>query len=196
MIFEPLPVEGAYLVRLEPRGDERGFFARTWCEDEFRDAGIGVAFVQQSMARSNRAGTLRGLHLQLEPYAEAKMVRCIRGAIFDVFVDLREGSPTYLRTASVRIDADRGDALYIPAGCAHGYQTLVDDTDVLYAMSERYAPGAARGIIWNDAQIGIAWPLAEPILSDADRGSPSLAAFLAARAAQRETAAAAANAVK
>jgi dTDP-4-dehydrorhamnose 3,5-epimerase len=179
-----LAVSGAFLVRPEPRADERGSFARTWCADEFAAAGIDVEFVQQSMARSTRRGTLRGMHLQLEPHGEAKYVRCVRGAIYDAIVDLREGSPTYLAGAAVTLDAEGGDALYVPAGCAHGYQTLVDDTDVIYAMSVRYAPDAARSIAWDDPRFAIAWPVDDPILSDADRTAPALERYLAeARAA-------------
>jgi dTDP-4-dehydrorhamnose 3,5-epimerase len=178
MIFEPLPVAGAFLVRLERHPDERGFFARTWCEDEFRTAGIHAIFVQQSLAHSVRRGTLRGMHLQLAPNAEAKYVRCVAGAIFDALVDLRSDSPTYLRSASVEIDAADGGAVYVPAGCAHGYQTLIDNTEVLYAMSSRYAAPSARSIRWSDAALGVAWPLANPILSAQDANAPTLEFFL------------------
>jgi dTDP-4-dehydrorhamnose 3,5-epimerase len=179
MEFEPLRIAGAFRIRLERRDDARGFFARTFCSDEFARAGLPVAFPQQSLARSQRAGTLRGLHLQLEPHAEDKHVRCVRGRIFDAFVDLRPASPTFLLTESVVLDADAGDAIFVPRGCAHGYQTLADATDVLYAMSSIYAPAAARSLAWNDPQLAIAWPLADPILSDADRAAPGLAALLA-----------------
>lgn len=183
MIFQPLAIAGAFLVRQERREDERGSFARTWCEDEFRDAGIDAVFVQQSMARSVHRGTLRGMHLQLDPHGEAKYVRCVRGAIYDAFADLREDSPTFRSVVAVRLDARDGDAVFVPAGCAHGYQTLEDDTDVIYAMSARYAATAARSIAWNDPEFAIAWPVRDPILSAADRDAPSLAAFLAQRAA-------------
>ncbi len=197
MIFEATAIGGAYVIRLERREDDRGFFARTCCDDELSEAGIHVRFVQQSIARSTRAGTLRGMHLQVAPHEEAKLVRCVRGAIFDVFVDLREESPTFLRIAGVRLDAERGDAVFVPGGCAHGYQTLTDDTDVLYAMSTRYAANAARSVAWNDSELGIAWPLPNPIMSAVDRDAPSLRRFLADRAAgQREVVAASANAAK
>jgi dTDP-4-dehydrorhamnose 3,5-epimerase len=176
--FVKLPVAGALLVRLEARADERGFFARTFCVDEFAAAGLPADFPQQSMARSGRAGTLRGMHLQLEPHAEAKYVRCTRGRIFDAFVDLRPDSPTFRRSASVTLDGESGDALFVPAGCAHGYQTLVDDTDVIYAMSSRYAPAAARSIRYDDPLMRIAWPLSDPTLSTADREAPGLEEFL------------------
>ena len=181
MKFLELPLAGAYLVRLDLHPDERGFFARSFCADEFAAAGLPADFPQQSLARSRRAGTLRGLHLQLEPHAEDKYVRCVRGRIFDAIVDLRPGSPTYLRAAAVELDADSGDALFVPAGFAHGYQTLCDDTDVLYAMSARYAPAAARSIRWNDPAFAIAWPLGDPILSAADRDAPGLEQFLRER---------------
>lgn len=184
MKFVKLPLAGAYLVGLELRQDERGFFARSFCADEFAAAGLPVDFPQQSLARSRRAGTLRGLHLQLDPHAEDKYVRCVRGRIFDAIVDLRPSSPTYLQSTSVVLDDQAGDALFVPAGLAHGYQTLVDDTDVLYAMSARYAPAAARSIRWNDPGLSIAWPSAEPILSEADRDAPGLAQFLSERGAR------------
>jgi dTDP-4-dehydrorhamnose 3,5-epimerase len=178
MIFERLPVAGAYLVHLEPHVDERGFFARTWCEDEFAAAGIDVHFVQQSLAKSVSRGTLRGMHLQLAPHEEAKFVRCVSGSIFDAFVDLRPGSATFLQSASVTIDARRGDAVFVPAGCAHGYQTLEDDVEVLYAMSSRHAAQAARSILWSDPALRIAWPILAPIVSRGDAGAPTLAAYL------------------
>jgi dTDP-4-dehydrorhamnose 3,5-epimerase len=183
MIFEPTPIAGAFVVRLEVRADERGFFARTFCVDEFEAAGIVTSFVQQSLARSTRRGTLRGMHFQCEPHGEDKFVRCTRGGIFDAIVDLRPNSPSFRRVFTVELDAVTGDALFVPRGCAHGYQTLEDETDVLYAMSSRYAPQAARAIRYDDPALAIAWPLSEPILSAADRSAPGLAAALAEVAA-------------
>lgn len=182
MIFEPTPVAGSFLVRLERREDARGFFARSWCEDEFAAHGLATSFPQQSLARSLRAGTLRGMHLQVAPHAEDKYVRCTRGRIFDAIHDLRPASPSFGRSFWAVLDADGGDALYVPRGCAHGYQTLEDGCDVLYAMSSRYAPQAARSIRWNDPALGIAWPLADPLVSDTDRAAPALADYLAAHA--------------
>ncbi|MGA3039109.1 MAG: dTDP-4-dehydrorhamnose 3,5-epimerase family protein [Vulcanimicrobiaceae bacterium] len=179
MIFEPTPIAGAFVVRLEPRRDERGFFARTFCVDEFEAAGIVTAFVQQSLAHSERSGTLRGMHFQREPHGEDKFVRCTRGGIFDAIADLRPDSPSFRRVFTVVLDAAIGDALFVPRGCAHGYQTLEDGTDVLYAMSSRYAPAAARAIRYDDPGLAIAWPLPEPILSAADRLAPGLEAALA-----------------
>ena len=181
MEFIALPVAGAMLVRPERRGDERGFFARTFCVDEFAAVGLPVEFPQQSLARSLRAGTLRGMHLQLDPHAEAKYVRCTRGRIFDAIFDLRPESPTYRQGTAVTLDADGGDALFVPAGYAHGYQTLVDGTDVIYAMSSRYAPVAARSIKYDDPLMAIAWPLGDPIVSQADRDAPGLERFLRER---------------
>jgi dTDP-4-dehydrorhamnose 3,5-epimerase len=179
--FVELPLAGAFLVRLDLHTDERGFFARSFCVDEFAAAGLPVDFTQQSIAPSRRAGTLRGLHFQAAPHAEDKFVRCVRGAIFDAIVDLRPASATYLQTTSVRLDEEGGDALFVPAGCAHGYQTLQDDTDVLYAMSARYAPQAAGAIRWDDPELNIAWPIAAAILSENDRNAPGLQAFLRER---------------
>ena len=183
MIFVATPVWGAYLIRLERREDERGFFARTFCVDEFEAHGIPIEQVQQSLARSARKGTLRGMHFQREPHGENKYVRCVRGRIFDAIVDLRPQSRSFRRVYTVELDAAAGDALFVPAGCAHGYQTLEDETDVLYAMSARYAPHAARTIRWDDATLSIPWPISEPILSDADRAAPNLATVLAEAAA-------------
>jgi dTDP-4-dehydrorhamnose 3,5-epimerase len=179
MEFLPLALPGAVLVRLTRHADPRGFFARTFCVDEFAAAGLPSEYPQQSLARSTRAGTLRGLHLQLEPDAEDKYVRCVRGRIFDAIADLRPGSPTFLKTCAVELDAEGGDALFVPRGFAHGYQTLTDDTDVIYSMSSRFAPSSARGIIWNDARLAIAWPIPEPIVSEADRRARGVEALLA-----------------
>ena len=126
------------------------------------------------------------MHLQLEPHGEDKFVRCVRGRIFDAIVDLRPSSPAFRRGFSIELDAVRGDALFVPRGCAHGYQTLVDDTDVLYAMTSRYAAAAARSIRWSDPELAIAWPLADPILSEADRNAPLLDAFLTTEKATLE----------
>ena len=184
MEFAQLAIAGAYLIGLSTHVDERGFFARTFCVDEFADHGLPTAFPQQSLARSTRAGTLRGLHLQLEPHGEDKYVRCVRGHIFDAFVDLRPASPTFLRAQTVELDAEGGAALFVPRGCAHGYQTLTGETDVLYAMSSRYAASAARSVCWNDPRAGIRWPIAAPTLSAADRDAPGIETVLAEIAAR------------
>jgi dTDP-4-dehydrorhamnose 3,5-epimerase len=183
MEFLTLPLAGLYLIKLQPHPDARGFFARAFCVDEFAAAGLPADFPQHNLARSTRAGTLRGMHLQLAPFGEDKYVRCVNGRIFDAVIDLREDSPTYLKSTAVELDAGAGDALFVPRGFAHGYQALEADTDVFYAMSARYAPQAARSIRWNDPALGIDWPLPDPILSEADRNAPDLQTFLRERAA-------------
>jgi dTDP-4-dehydrorhamnose 3,5-epimerase len=172
VIFTPTPLQGAWLVDVERREDSRGFFARTWCHRDFEAQGLETRLVQCSMSRNARRGTLRGMHWQAAPHEETKLVRCSRGAIWDVIIDLRAGSPTHTRHFGVELTAETGRALYIPAGCAHGFVTLVDDTDVLYQMSEYYAPEAARGVRWNDPAFGIAWPIADPILHERDAHYP------------------------
>jgi dTDP-4-dehydrorhamnose 3,5-epimerase len=154
----PLDVHGAYLVELEPHTDERGSFARIWCRDEFVRLGLDPGLAQASISRNTRAGTLRGMHYQRPPHEEVKLVRCTRGAIFDVVVDLRPHSPTRGTWFGAELDADRGTGVYVPAGCAHGFQTLVDETEVLYLISRPYVPDAAAGVRWDDPAFGIHWP--------------------------------------
>ena len=172
MIFSPTPLPGAWLVDVERHEDARGFFARTWCRREFEAHGLNARLVQCSMSRNRRRGTLRGMHWQAAPHAEVKLVRCSRGAIFDVIIDLRPGSPTRARHYAAELTAENGRALYIPEGFAHGFVTLVDDSDVVYQMSEYYEPSAGRGVRWNDPAFGIAWPIADPILHERDAHYP------------------------
>ena len=172
MRFTPLPLPGAYVLDLEPLTDERGFFARTFCRDEFRAHGLNPELVQCSVSYNLRGGTLRGMHYQAAPDAEAKLVRCTRGAIYDVLLDLRPNSPTYLQWTAVELTAANRSLAYIPEGLAHGFQTLEDDTEVFYQMSHPYVPGAARGVRWNDPAFAIDWPLAERILSAKDQAYP------------------------
>jgi dTDP-4-dehydrorhamnose 3,5-epimerase len=153
-----LRVEGAYLVELDPSEDERGFFARLWGREEFAELGLNPELAQVSVSRSTRAGTLRGLHFQRSPHEEAKLVRCTRGVIFDVVVDLRVDSPTRGTWSGAELDAVRGSALYVPEGCAHGFQTLTNDADVLYLISHPYVPEAADGVRWDDPAFAIDWP--------------------------------------
>jgi dTDP-4-dehydrorhamnose 3,5-epimerase len=167
--FTPTPLAGAYVVELERLEDERGFFARSFCQDEFRRHGLKHAIAQCNVSWNRRRGTLRGLHFQAAPHEEAKVVRCTRGAVWDVIVDLREGSPTRLRWHAQELNADNRLAFYVPEGFAHGFQTLADDSEVLYQMSESYHPGLARGLLWDDPKLGIRWPLPDPILSPRDR---------------------------
>lgn len=174
MRFEPLPIEGAYAIGLQPAEDERGFFARTFSAEEFVERGLATDFVQRSISYNRQRGTLRGLHYQASPHQENKIVRCTRGAVFDVIVDLRVGTPGFGRWHAVELTADNRTSLYIPPGCAHGFQTLADDTEIYYEITPAYVPEAARGVRFDDPDLAIAWPVADPILSDRDRGLPLL----------------------
>lgn len=173
MKLHPVGIEGAYLIELEPFIDERGFFARIWGSEEFATLGLSPALSQASLSRNDRAGTLRGMHFQKPPYEEAKLVRCVRGAIFDVVVDLRVDSPTRGSWFGAELEANRGSGLYVPEGCAHGFQTLVDDSDVLYLISQPYVPEASAGVRWDDASFGIKWPeAAVRVINERDRNWP------------------------
>jgi dTDP-4-dehydrorhamnose 3,5-epimerase len=172
MIFHPTRVHGACLIEQEPRSDERGFFARALCEQEFTAAGLVSRFVQVNNSLSRQRGTLRGLHYQLQPSAEVKLVRAIRGALFDVIVDLRPDSPSYQAWFGAELTAENRLALYVPRGCAHAILTLTDDTEALYFVSACYAPQAERGLRWDDPAIGVEWPIAPVEISDKDRGWP------------------------
>jgi dTDP-4-dehydrorhamnose 3,5-epimerase len=160
MRFGETPIPGAVVVELDRHADERGFFARAWDPDELRGAGLTPELAQVSISRSTHVGTLRGMHFQRRPHEEAKLVRCVRGAIFDVVLDLRPDSDTYLGWHGVRLDQEDGHALYVPEGCAHGFQTLEPDTDVLYLISHPYVPEASSGFRWDDPAFGIEWPAA------------------------------------
>lgn len=168
MKFEPTVVDGAFLVRLERHVDERGFFARSFCAEEFPASGLPGQFVQCNVSFNSRRGTLRGMHYQRAPRAEGKLVRCTMGAALDVIVDLRKESPTYCRWAAVEISAENRLALYVPPGVAHGFQTLVDGTELFYQMTDYYAPQLADGVRWNDPAFRIEWPIPNPILSARD----------------------------
>ena len=174
MIFTEAPIPGAWVIEPEPVHDERGWFARTFDAAEFRARGLDDRVVQESLSYNARAGTLRGLHYQASPYEEAKLVRCPRGAILDVIVDLRESTPDYGRSFSVELDAPTGRMLYVPEGLAHGFQTLFDDTEVHYRMNREYAPKHARGVRWDDPSLGIEWPEADRIISERDQRLPFL----------------------
>ena len=158
MIFTETPLRGAFTIDIEPRTDARGFFARAWCQNEFKAHGLSTDLVQANLSFNPARGTLRGLHYQVAPYEEAKLVRCIRGAIYDVIVDLRRESPTYLQWYGVELTTDTRRALYVPAGCAHGFQTIQEDTEVFYQVTQAYTPEAERGVRWDDAAFGIIWP--------------------------------------
>lgn len=172
MRFSELPIPGACRIDIEPREDERGFFARTFCAAEFADRGLVTEFVQRSVSYNKRQGTLRGLHYQADPYSETKVVRCTAGAAYDVLVDLRRASPDFGRWHAEIISQENRAMLYIPAGCAHGFQALSDGTEVYYEITPAYVPKAARGLAFDDPTLAIAWPLADPIVSAADRARP------------------------
>ena len=173
MRFTETPIPGAVVIELDRHADERGFFARVWDPDELVRAGLTPMLAQASISRSSRAATLRGMHFQRPPHEESKLVRCTRGAIFDVALDLRPDSPTYLGWYGVRLDDENGRALYVPPGCAHGFQTLEDDTDVLYLISHPYVPDASAGVRWDDTVFGIDWPPAsERTIGARDRSWP------------------------
>lgn len=172
MRFIETPIGGAFVVELEPHEDERGFFARAWDPDELAAAGLCPTLAQASLSRTTRAGTVRGMHFQRAPHEEAKLVRCVRGAIWDVVVDMRQRSPTHLGWHGVELSEKNGRALYLPEGCAHGFQTLADDVDVLYLISVPYAPGAASGVRWDDPAIGIAWPIEPTVIGERDLAWP------------------------
>lgn len=172
MKLTELELPGAFLIDLEPMEDERGFFARSFCRREFAVHGLNAAVAQCGISYNRTRGTLRGLHYQVPPAAEAKLVRCTRGAVYDVLVDLRPASPTCCRWTAVELTAENYRMVYIPEGLAHGFQTLYDDTELLYQISEFYAPEFARGLRWDDPAFQIAWPLPVSAISDRDRSHP------------------------
>lgn len=177
MIFTETPIEGLLIVEPEAIPDERGFFARTYSHQEFLARGLDPRVAECSISVNARAGTLRGLHYQQHPYEEVKLVRCTRGAIYDVALDLRRDSPTYLSWQAVELSEANGLALYIPGGCAHGFQTLRDESEVFYQISVPYQPSAARGVRWDDPAPAIAWPTPPQgarTMSDRDRSFPDL----------------------
>jgi dTDP-4-dehydrorhamnose 3,5-epimerase len=168
MIFTELNLNGAYVIDPELITDERGFFARTWCQQEFADRNLCHNFVQCSISFNKKQGTLRGMHFQSVPFAETKLVRCTRGAIYDVILDLRRDSPTFRSWAAVQLDESNRRLLYVPAGFAHGFQTLVDNSEVFYQISEFYHPECSSGVRWNDPAFGIEWPTAQRIIAAKD----------------------------
>jgi len=176
MIFAATRLEGAWLIDIEPREDERGFFARTWCRQELAAQGLDTEIAQESLSFNRHCGTVRGLHFQRSPHEETKIVRCGRGAIFDVIVDLRPRSPSYLRWQGFELTAENRRALYIPKGFAHGFQTLTDDAEIAYQISAFYAPEAAGGYRHDDAAFGIAWPLPVTVIGERDLGWPAFEA--------------------
>lgn len=168
MDFLQTPINGAVIVQPQRHSDERGYFARTWCKQTFQNAGLPTDLSQCNLSFNPRKGTLRGMHLQKPPHAEAKLVRCVAGAALDVAIDLRPDSPTFKQWASVEITAEKGNAFYIPKGCAHGFLTLTENTELFYMMSDPYVADAGYGVRWNDPQWGIEWPFDPVVISDRD----------------------------
>ena len=174
MIFTETKLKGAFVIDIERRVDERGCFARTFCQHEFRDHGLKPVIAQANVASNNKKGTLRGMHFQYPPMAETKLVRCTRGAILDIIVDLRPESPTYLQHVAVELTEENMRALYVPERFAHGYQTLHDGTDTSYQVGEFYAPNTEGGLRYDDPKLGLAWPLPVSVISPKDQAFPPL----------------------
>ena len=175
MKFHDTGLEGAFIIELDRLQDSRGFFARTWCQKEFQDQGLISTIAQANTSFNNKAGTLRGMHYQAEPYQETKLVRCTSGALYDVIIDLRPQSATYRRWFGAELTAENGKMLYVPADFAHGFITLKDNTEVHYLVSEFYTPGAERGVRWNDPAFAIEWPQAVEVISEKDAAWPDFA---------------------
>lgn len=188
MQFEPTDLEGAWLIRPDRIEDERGFFARAWCEQEFQNHGLNSQLLQCNISHNNVAGTLRGMHWQAEPHGEVKLVRCTYGAIFDVIVDVRPDSPTFALWQGFQLSATNRHMLYIPEGFAHGFITLEDNSEVFYQMSELYVAGKARGIHWADQTLAIDWPHDVRVVSDRDEQLPDLAQAMSKEATDRRVA--------
>ncbi len=172
MIFTETKLRGAFVVDLERLDDERGFFARSFCQEEFRARGLKTAIAQSNVSFNRKMGTLRGMHFQKRPRAEAKLVRCTRGSIYDVIIDLRPDSVTFCKWTGIELSADNGTGLYIPEGFAHGFQALSDNTELYYHMFTAYDPEWQRGVRWDDPAFGITWPLPDAIISERDRSFP------------------------
>jgi len=171
-VFSPTAVDGLFIVDIKPHADERGYFARSFCSEDFKNAGLCGDFLQANLSFNHAAGTLRGMHWQYAPHSEVKVVRCTRGSIFDVAIDLRRSSPTYLQWAGVELSAINGRSLYIPEGCAHGYLTLEPGAEVHYLVSSFYAPTSDRGARWDDPAFNIAWPHKPLVISARDQEHP------------------------
>lgn len=169
MTFQETKLPGVFEIQLDIKPDERGFFARSWCQNEFENQGLATRLVQCNVSFNMRTGTLRGMHYQAAPHAETKLVRCTRGSIYDVALDLRPDSPNFKQWVAVVLTAEKRNMAYIPEGCAHGFLTLEDRTEVFYQMSEFYHPESSRGIRWNDPAFQIEWPARVEVISDRDR---------------------------
>jgi dTDP-4-dehydrorhamnose 3,5-epimerase len=173
VVFYETNIEGAFVIEPERVEDERGFFARTWCRREFETRGLNPCLMQCNISFNKKKGTLRGMHYQQEPYEEVKLVRCTMGGIYDVIIDLRSGSPTFKKWTAVEMTAENRRMIYIPVGLAHGFQSLTDNSEVLYQMSEFYHPESAHGLRWNDPTFGIEWPLPIKTISTKDMSYPN-----------------------
>lgn len=172
MVFTETRLKGAFIINIEPHEDERGFFARSWCADEFKKHNLNSCLSQCNISFNNKRGTLRGMHYQVAPFAEAKLVRCTMGAIYDVIIDLRPDSGTFKRWFSVELTAENRCAVYAPEGFAHGFQTLADESEVFYQMSEFYHPECSRGVRWDDPAFGVTWPVETLVISENDKNYP------------------------
>ncbi|MDB4441919.1 dTDP-4-dehydrorhamnose 3,5-epimerase [bacterium] len=173
MIFTETNLKGAYIIEIEKVRDHRGFFARTWCQNEFKDYGLTTHLSQANVSYNKKMGTLRGMHYQLSPHEETKLVRCTRGSISDVIIDLRPASPTYTQWISVELSAENYKILYVPENFAHGFQTIEDNTEVSYQVSQFYTPDSERGICWDDPAFSIDWPIEVQVISDKDKSWPN-----------------------
>jgi dTDP-4-dehydrorhamnose 3,5-epimerase len=173
MIFQETNLKGAFEIHLEPRADERGFFARSWCRNEFESHKLSSRLVQCNISFNSRKGTLRGMHYQVPPFAEAKVVRCTRGSIYDVIIDLRPESPTFREWVAFVVTPEKRNMVYVPEGYAHGFLTLEDNTEVFYQMSEFYDAESARGLRWDDPAFQISWPGTVEVISERDRSYPN-----------------------
>ena len=174
MKFSQTPIHGAYTIELEPFQDQRGFFARSWCKKEFKKYGLAHNFVQCNISCNKKKGTVRGMHYQTTPHQEIKLVHCIQGSVYDVIIDLRKDSPSYLQWFGTLISFENKKMVYIPAGCAHGYQSLQDNSAVYYHVSNFYAPSFEKGIHWKDPLFSIQWPIKNAIVSEKDNNFPFL----------------------
>ncbi len=173
MEAKALEIKGTFLFNFPKKEDDRGYFNRVFCATEFAALGLNVNVLQSSVSFNKKKGTIRGMHFQLSPHEEDKIIKCLQGSVFDVIVDIRPNSPTFLKWISVDLNAESSNVLYIPKGCAHGFQTLNDNSSLLYFMTENFHPESARGFLWNDERIGIKWPLKDVIISPNDQKLPT-----------------------
>jgi dTDP-4-dehydrorhamnose 3,5-epimerase len=178
MIFTQTNIKGAFIIDVKRIEDERGFFGRAFCQNEMKEQGLNPVVAQTNISHNKLKGTLRGLHFQEAPHEESKLVRCTRGRLFDVLVDLRKGSETFCQWFGTELSADSFRMLYVPEGCAHGFITLEDNTDIMYQVSAFYAPGAERGLRWNDPAFGIEWPMEPVVISEKDQNQPLFNLFI------------------